>query len=45
VGHLCGIARQLRRPLRWDPAKEEIIDDPMAARLLDRPRRAPYALM
>jgi predicted dehydrogenase len=40
VGHLCGIARQLRRPLRW-----EIIGDPLASRLLDRPRRAPYALL
>ena len=45
VGHLCGIARQLRRPLRWDPAREEIIGDPVASRLLDRPRRAPYALL
>lgn len=45
VGHLCGIARQLRRPLRWDPAREKIIDDPVASRLLDRPRRAPYALL
>lgn len=45
VGHLCGIARQLRRPVRWDPAKEEIIDDPVASQLLDRPRRAPYALI
>ena len=45
VGHLCGIARQLRRPLKWDPAKEEIVGDPVASRLLDRPRRAPYALL
>ncbi len=45
VGHLCGIARQLRRPLKWDPAREEIIGDPVASRLLDRPRRAPYALL
>lgn len=45
VGHLCGIARQLRRPVRWDPEREEIKDDPIAAALLDRPRRAPYALM
>jgi hypothetical protein len=45
VGHLCGIARQLRRPLRWDPVHEEIIGDPAASRLLDRPRRAPYALI
>lgn len=45
VGHLCGIARQLRRPLRWDPAREEIVGDAVASRLLDRPRRAPYALL
>jgi predicted dehydrogenase len=45
VGHLCGIARQLRRPLRWDPVREEIVGDPMASGLLDRPRRAPYALL
>lgn len=45
VGHLCGIARQLRRPLRWDPVREEIIGDAVASRLLDRPRRAPYALL
>lgn len=45
VGHLCGIARQLRRPLRWDPVKEDIVGDPVASRLLDRPRRAPYYLL
>ena len=45
VGHLCGIARQLRRPLKWDPVDERIMDDPVANRLLDRPRRAPYALL
>lgn len=45
VGHLCGIARQLRRPLKWDPVKEDVIGDPVASRLLDRPRRAPYALL
>jgi predicted dehydrogenase len=45
VGHLCGIARQLRRPLRWDPVREDIVGDPLASRLLDRPRRAPYALL
>lgn len=45
VGHLCGIARALRRPVKWDPAQEEIIGDPVASRLLDRPRRAPYHLL
>ena len=43
--HLSGIAESLGRAIKWDPAKEEIIGDPMAASLLDRPRRAPYALL
>lgn len=42
VGHLCNIAQFLQRPIRWDPAKEEIIGDPVASTHLDRPRRAPY---
>lgn len=41
--HLNNIAEWVRRPVRWDPAKEEIIGDPVASRFLDRPRRAPYA--
>jgi hypothetical protein len=45
VCHLSGIAEKLARPIRWDPAREEIVGDPVAARLLDRPRRAPYALL
>jgi predicted dehydrogenase len=44
VCHLNVIAAQLGRALRWDPKKEEIVGDPLAARLLDRPRRAPYFL-
>jgi predicted dehydrogenase len=44
VCHLNVIAERVGRPIRWDPAKEEIIGDPVAARLLDRPRRAPYVL-
>lgn len=42
ICHLNAIAERLGRPLKWDPAKEEIIGDPEAARWLDRPRRAPY---
>ena len=44
VCHLNVIAAQVGRPVRWDPVKEEIIGDPVAARLLDRPRRAGYTL-
>ena len=42
ICHLSGIAERLKRPIKWDPAKEEIIGDSEASRWLDRPRRAPY---
>ncbi len=42
ICHLSGIAERIKRPLKWDPAKEEIIGDPEASRWIDRPRRAPY---
>ena len=42
ICHLSGIAERLKRPLSWDPAKEEIIGDEYASRWMDRPRRAPY---
>ncbi len=42
--HLNVIAEHLGRPVCWDPKAEEVMGDPVAARLLDRPRRAPYAL-
>ena len=44
VCHLNVIAAHVGRAIRWDPVKEEIIGDPVASRLLDRPRRAGYAL-
>jgi predicted dehydrogenase len=44
VCHLNVIAAQLGRPLKWNPQTEEIVGDPVAARLLDRPRRAGYVL-
>ncbi|GAH64292.1 unnamed protein product, partial [marine sediment metagenome] len=42
VAHLGNIAMILGRPVRWDPAAEEIIDDPTAARMLTRPMRSPW---
>jgi predicted dehydrogenase len=42
ICHLNGIAERLKRPLKWDPVKEEIVGDPEASRWMDRPRRAPY---
>jgi predicted dehydrogenase len=44
ICQLNGIAERLGRPLEWDPAQEQILNDPAAARWYDRPRRAPYVL-
>ena len=44
ICHLSGIAERLGRPVRWDPVAEQVIDDPVASRLMDRPRRGPYSL-
>jgi hypothetical protein len=44
VCHLGNIAYWLKRPLKWDPVKEEIVGDAEAARWLDRPKREPWAL-
>jgi predicted dehydrogenase len=42
VAHLACIAWWTGRTIRWDPAKEEIVGDAYAARLLDRPKRMPW---
>lgn len=42
VCHLVNLARQLNRPLHWDPAKELFVDDEPANELLDRPRREDF---
>lgn len=44
ICHLSAIAERLNRPIRWDPVKEQIIDDPVAQRWQTRPRRAGYEL-
>jgi len=44
VCHLGNLAYWLKRPLKWDPAKEEFVGDPHADRWLDRPKRAPWHL-
>jgi predicted dehydrogenase len=44
VCHLVNIARDLNRPLKWNPKKERFVDDPEADRHLSRPRRAGYEL-
>ena len=44
ICHLNGIAERLGRPIEWDPVEEQILNDPEAARWVDRPRRAPYVI-
>jgi predicted dehydrogenase len=44
VCHIGNIAYWLKRPLKWDPVKEEFINDAEANRLLMRPMRSPWIL-
>jgi predicted dehydrogenase len=44
ICHLDDIAMRLCRKLRWDPAKEEFINDAEANRMLARPLRSPWRL-
>jgi hypothetical protein len=39
ISHLANLARQVARPLRWDPVKEQFVDDREANARTDRPRR------
>src|SRR5262249_11947066 len=40
--YLANISLRLRRLVRWDGDKETIVGDPEAARMLERPYRAPW---
>jgi len=42
--HLSDIAIRMRRKIRWDPVKEEIVGDAEAARRLTRSMRSPWHL-
>ena len=39
-----GIAEQLKRPLKWDPHREEFVNDPEANRMLSVAPREPWRL-
>jgi hypothetical protein len=41
--HLGNIAMLLKRTIKWDPKKEEIVGDAEASRLLAQPLRAPWS--
>jgi len=44
ISHLGNMAIRLGRPIKWDPAKEQILGDEEAAKMLDRPMREPWKL-
>jgi len=44
VCHLGNIAYLLKRPLKWDPIKEEFPNDEQANRMVSRPMRGPWTL-
>lgn len=44
IGHLCVIAMVTGRKIRWNPEKEEILNDPGASALLGRACREPWSL-
>jgi len=42
ISHLADIAIRTGRKIKWDPAKEQILGDAEAARMLSRPMRGPW---
>ncbi len=42
--HLGNIAMKLGRKIRWNPKREQVIDDPEAAEMLGRPMRTPWTI-
>jgi len=44
IAHLGVISVRLKRPLRWNPAKEQFVGDPEADKWLGRELRKPYDL-
>jgi hypothetical protein len=45
ICNLGNLAMILRRKLRWDPVREQFLDDAQATRMLERPMRGPWALV
>jgi hypothetical protein len=43
-GYLGNIAMQTGRAIRWDPVRQQILEDPVAERLLGRPSRSPWSI-
>ena len=43
--HLCSIAARLKRKIKWDPVKEAIVGDELAASLQAREQRKGYEIL
>ncbi len=43
-GYLGSVSQRLGRPVRWNPEREQFVDDPEAERLLEFSYRAPWRL-
>lgn len=44
ICHLANVAAITKRPIKWDPAKEEIIGDTDATKMLSRPAREKWKI-
>jgi len=44
ICHLGNLAMLLKRKIRWDPDKEQVVGDDQAAAVLARPLRPPWHL-
>ena len=44
TNHAMNICLYLERDLKWDPVKEQFVDDPEANRFLSRAMRAPWVI-
>ena len=44
ISHLSNIAIRTKREIKWDPKTETITGDAEAAKMLNRPMRAPYVM-
>ena len=44
ISHLSNAVIRLKRPIKWDPVKEQIVDDDEAAQLVNRKLRSPWTV-
>jgi hypothetical protein len=44
LGHLLNVSWLVGRSIRWDGAKEQVVDDPEADALVTKPYRGPWKL-